>query len=38
VDGPAGIRTLWRSVMVEQGVGMAVLAAVALLGTIHPVP
>jgi putative copper resistance protein D len=38
VTGPAGIRTLWRSVMVEQGVGLAVLASVALLGTIHPVP
>ena len=36
--GPAGIRALWRSAMVEQGVGMAVLASVALLGTIHPVP
>jgi copper resistance protein D len=36
--GPAGIRALWRSVMVEQGVGLAVLATVALLGTIHPVP
>jgi putative copper resistance protein D len=36
--GPGGIRALWRSVMVEQGVGLAVLAAVALLGTIHPVP
>ena len=29
---------LWRSVMVEQGVGFLVLASVALLGTIHPVP
>jgi putative copper resistance protein D len=36
--GPRGIRALRRSVMVEQGVGIAVLAAVALLGTIHPVP
>jgi putative copper export protein len=38
IAAPAGIRALWRSVMVEQGVGLAVLAAVALLGTIHPVP
>ena len=33
-----GIRRLWRSVVVEQGVGILVLAAVAWLGTIHPVP
>ena len=33
-----GARALWRSVLVEQGVGLAVLATVALLGTIHPVP
>ena len=32
------VRNLWRSVLVEQGVALAVLAAVAWLGTIHPVP
>jgi putative copper resistance protein D len=35
---PADIRGLWRSVLVEQGVGLLVLAVVARLGTIHPVP
>jgi copper resistance protein D len=34
---PAGLRTLWRSVLVEQGVGLLVLVTVARLGTIHPV-
>ena len=29
---------LWRSAVAEQGVGLLVLASVALLGTIHPVP
>lgn len=33
-----GVRALWRSVLAEQGVGLLVLATVALLGTIHPVP
>jgi putative copper resistance protein D len=33
-----GVRSLWRSVLVEQGVAVLVLAAVAWLGTIHPVP
>jgi putative copper resistance protein D len=33
-----GVRPLWRSVMVEQGVGILVLASVAWLGTVHPVP
>jgi copper resistance protein D len=33
-----GIRRLWHSVVVEQGVGILVLAAVAWLGTRHPVP
>jgi putative copper resistance protein D len=33
-----GMRRLWRSVLVEQGVAILVLAAVAWLGTIHPVP
>ena len=33
-----GVRRLWHSVVVEQGVGILVLAAVAWLGTIHPVP
>jgi copper resistance protein D len=33
-----GARALWRSVLAEQGVGLLVLATVALLGTIHPVP
>ena len=33
-----GIRRLWHSVVVEQGVGILVLAAVAWLGTLHPVP
>jgi putative copper resistance protein D len=31
-------RALWRSVLAEQGIGLAVLASVAVLGTIHPVP
>jgi copper resistance protein D len=35
---PKGVRTLWRSVLVEQGVAILVLAAVAWLGTIHPMP
>jgi putative copper resistance protein D len=34
----ADARALWHSVMAEQGIGLAVLASVALLGTIHPVP
>ncbi len=34
----ASTHALWRSVMAEQGVGLAVLASVALLGTFHPVP
>jgi copper resistance protein D len=38
IAGPTGIRALWCSVLVEQGVGLLVLAAVARLGTIHPVP
>lgn len=33
-----GAFALWRSAMAEQGVGLLVLASVALLGTIHPVP
>jgi len=32
------VRTLERSVVVEQGIGFLVLAVVAVLGTIHPVP
>jgi putative copper resistance protein D len=38
--GPStkGAHALWRSVLAEQGVGLLVLATVALLGTIHPVP
>jgi copper resistance protein D len=35
---PASVRSLWRSVVVEQGIGFLVLATVAVLGTIHPVP
>jgi len=35
---PASVRTLERSVVVEQGIGFLVLAVVAVLGTIHPVP
>jgi len=35
---PASVRTLERSVVVEQGIGFLVLGTVALLGTIHPVP
>jgi copper resistance protein D len=35
---PDHLRPLWRSVVVEQGVAILVLAAVAWLGTIHPVP
>jgi putative copper resistance protein D len=38
VTSKAGAHALWRSVMAEQGVGALVLASVALLGTIHPVP
>jgi putative copper resistance protein D len=38
VTSKAGAYSLWRSVMAEQGVGILVLATVALLGTIHPVP
>jgi putative copper resistance protein D len=34
----ADARPLWRSVVAEQGIGLAVLASVAVLGTIHPVP
>jgi len=37
-EQPGAVRNLWRSVLVEQGVGLAVLAAAAWLGTIHPVP
>jgi putative copper export protein len=33
-----GVRRLWRSVLVEQGVGILVLASVSWLGTVHPVP
>jgi len=33
-----GLRRLWHSVVVEQGVGILVLASVAWLGTVHPVP
>jgi putative copper resistance protein D len=41
--GPAGgavdeVAVLFRSVAVEQGVGLLVLATVAVLGTIHPLP
>jgi putative copper resistance protein D len=36
--GAAGVHALWRSVVMEQGVGLLVLVSVALLGTIHPVP
>jgi putative copper resistance protein D len=36
--GAGGVHALWRSVLVEQGVGLLVLVSVALLGTIHPVP
>jgi putative copper resistance protein D len=38
VTSKAGALALWRSVLAEQGVGLLVLATVALLGTIHPVP
>ena len=38
IPAKTGACTLWRSVMAEQGVGLLVLASVALLGTIHPVP
>jgi putative copper resistance protein D len=34
----AGIRRLWHNVVAEQVVGIVVLAVVAWLGTIHPVP
>jgi putative copper export protein len=30
--------TLYRSVAVEQAIGLLVLAAVAVLGTTHPIP
>ncbi len=35
---PTDIRSLWRSVLVEQAVGLLVLVVAARLGTIHPVP
>jgi putative copper resistance protein D len=38
IEPTTGAHALWRSVLAEQGVGLSVLAAVALLGTIHPVP
>jgi putative copper resistance protein D len=38
IPSKGGAATLWLSTMVEQGIGLAVLATVALLGTIHPVP
>jgi len=34
----SGVRALRLSVVMEQGTGLLVLASVALLGTIHPVP
>jgi putative copper resistance protein D len=37
-DGARNMRALWHSVAVEQATGLAVLAVVAVLGTIHPVP
>jgi putative copper resistance protein D len=37
-ESPASVRALRCSVVVEQGIGLLVLATVALLGTIHPVP
>jgi putative copper resistance protein D len=37
-DSSTGLQALWRSVVLEQAVGLAVLATVARLGTIHPVP
>ncbi|HEU5277225.1 MAG TPA: copper homeostasis membrane protein CopD [Xanthobacteraceae bacterium] len=33
-----GLKSLWRSVAAEQGIGLMVLAAAAWLGTIHPGP
>jgi putative copper resistance protein D len=38
IPAKAGAWAMWRSVVAEQGVGLLVLASVALLGTIHPVP
>jgi len=38
IDGKMSPRALRRSAAMEQGIGLLVLAAVALLGTIHPVP
>jgi putative copper resistance protein D len=38
VASKKGAHALWRSVIGETGVGFLVLATVALLGTIHPVP
>jgi copper resistance protein D len=38
VSPTTGGRALWRSVVAEQGVGLLVLATVAALGTVHPVP
>jgi copper resistance protein D len=38
LDQPAAITALWRNILVEQATGLLVLAAVALLGTIHPGP
>jgi putative copper resistance protein D len=36
--GADRVRRLWGSVLVEQGAALLVLAAVAWLGTIHPIP
>ena len=35
-DGAVPVRALWRSMAVEQGLGVLVLAAVSLLGTLPP--
>jgi copper resistance protein D len=37
-DAAKDLRALWHSVLLEQGVGLLVLATAARLGTIHPVP
>jgi putative copper resistance protein D len=37
-ESPASVETLRRSIVAEQGIGFLVLAVVAVLGTIHPVP
>ncbi len=38
VAAKGGTAALWRSVVAEQGIGLAIIVTVAWLGTIHPAP